>query len=215
MVAQRRCQAGELRNPRLLNGTTEVNKTPVSHSQLINPPVARSNENSQPKRSERKRWIATTTTKPAASNADEAITSKGDESITTKGAGGHFYIFLLQRSKDDSGSGRLQRQQQHCRFNNNNNKQRQRIPKSRRLPIHDNFRNHVDHKNTMSITSTKLRSNKFPNTKLHGGMFTNAKKSQHNIKLRVRTSTTCTSMETSLDMSELAMREDAPFARVC
>mmetsp|Transcript_22005 Transcript_22005/g.44989 ORF Transcript_22005/g.44989 Transcript_22005/m.44989 type:complete len:203 (+) Transcript_22005:283-891(+) len=36
--------------------------------------------------------------------------------------------------------------------------------------------------------------------------FTNAKKSQHNIKLRVRTSTTCTSMETSLDTSEPAMR---------
>eukprot|EP00534_Pseudo-nitzschia_fraudulenta_P019663 CAMPEP_0201277538 /NCGR_PEP_ID=MMETSP0853-20130426/59611_1 /ASSEMBLY_ACC=CAM_ASM_000640 /TAXON_ID=183588 /ORGANISM="Pseudo-nitzschia fraudulenta, Strain WWA7" /LENGTH=258 /DNA_ID=CAMNT_0047585711 /DNA_START=83 /DNA_END=861 /DNA_ORIENTATION=+ len=76
-------------NLRLLNGTTTVYKTPVSHSQVINPPVtsASSNEDSQPKRSKQKRRIATTT-KPAASNADEAITSKGDESITTKGAGG-------------------------------------------------------------------------------------------------------------------------------
>eukprot|EP00534_Pseudo-nitzschia_fraudulenta_P000613 CAMPEP_0201115728 /NCGR_PEP_ID=MMETSP0850-20130426/98_1 /ASSEMBLY_ACC=CAM_ASM_000622 /TAXON_ID=183588 /ORGANISM="Pseudo-nitzschia fraudulenta, Strain WWA7" /LENGTH=211 /DNA_ID=CAMNT_0047379493 /DNA_START=15 /DNA_END=651 /DNA_ORIENTATION=+ len=211
MVAQRRCQAGELRNPRLLNGTTEVNKTPVSHSQLINPPER--DENSQPRATQTRR-IATTT-KPAASNTDEAIASKGDEAITTKDAGGHFYIFLLQRSKDDSGSGRLQRQQQHCRFNNNNNKQRQRIPKSRRLPIHDNFRNHVDHKNTMSITSTKLRSNKFPNTKLHGGMFTNAKKSQLVKITRIRTSTsTIRTSETSLDSSELAVR-DTLFARVC
>jgi len=39
------------------------------------------------------------------SNADEAITSKGDKAITTKGAGGNFYIFLLQRSKGDYGIG--------------------------------------------------------------------------------------------------------------
>jgi len=127
----------------------QSNKTPVSHSQLINPPVqrsARSNEDLQPerfeqegshKRTEQKRWIANTTTKPATSLAKTKRSTYDPPPRVPVDT----FIFSYCRGPRVIRNRGLQQQQQATA---------------------------ADYEITsITITITKLRSNKFPNTRIY------------------------------------------------